>query len=299
VNKFKILALALAAAPAAAMASSDSSLFSESLVGSADAGHGFYWNSANGTSDDSPVSASFSSSFTGMDGEGNTQTMLFNGETTSQSDYGNLHVYTTASLANSYYNSANPLYYDQSTNTLNPEGSPDSLSSLGFAGFTDTLQFGGDLVNGYQAIYIFHIDGTNTGDGALADLAVNVPGQDSQSFFDGTPGYSANDWTTTPFTVDGTDAQSINVQFSDQAVLNTFDLTDGGTYSGTSDFSETLTLAGIELVDANGHPFSGWTVSSASGTEYSQVTSAPGPEAFLPFLGAVPVYLRRRRRQVA
>jgi hypothetical protein len=271
------------------------SLFSESLVGAGNYGYYDNWVSSNWVGDDTPVSADWSYSFSGLDGSGNEQTMSFSGETVSQSNYGQLHVYTAGSLQNSYYNSSNPIWYNNVT--TNPNGSPDNMASLGFAVFNDTLQFGGNLVDGYQAVYIFHVDGTNSGTGYLADLAVNVTDDPSQSFFDFSPGYSSENWATTPFQVNGQNGQDIDIQFSDQVVFNTPYQTDGDNYSGTSDFSETLTLAGIELVDANGNPFSGWTVTSASGTQYRQIESTPGPAAALPFLVAVPGIVRRKFRK--
>jgi len=273
-------------------------LFSESLVGPSNVGYYTYWN-GSGAYGNSPVTANYSHSYTGMDGAGNTETMFFSGETISQSNYGDLHVYTTGTLDNSYYNSSNPIYYDNQT--VNPEGSPNSLSSLGFAIFNDTLQFGGALVEGYQAIYVFHVDGTNSGVGALADLAVNVQGDPSQGFFAFEDGYTSTDWVTTPFQVNGQNQQNIDIQFSDQVVFNTFQLADGGNYSGTSDFSETLILAGIELVGPNGNLLSGWTVTSASGTAYHQIegTSTPALPAAVAFASALPALIRRRRKRYA
>jgi hypothetical protein len=298
-NSHALLSLGVFAGLFAGLPASSSaqSVWAESLVGAANIGYYNYWNSSNYSGDNSPATASFSSDFTGLDGAGNTETMSFDGDTVSQAFFGQLHVYTTATLDNSYYNANNPVYYNSDTDTLDPNGSPNSLSSLGFAGFDDTLQFGGNLVTGYQAVYIFHVDGTNSGVGTLADLAVNVTDDPSQSFFDWQNGYSSEDWVTTPFAVNGQNAQEINIQFSDQVVMNTWQLQDGGNYSGTSDFSDTLTLSGIELVDPSGKPFSGWTVTSASGTVYNQVYSTPSPAAFVPFLVALPGLLLRRRNR--
>lgn len=297
----RLLALGIAGAGLFAVpqfASAQASLFTESLVGAGNANFGIYWAGESGTTTDAAVTASWDAYFTGLNGSGASETMYLSGTTTSQSNYGQLHVYTQLSLNNSYYNASNPQYFNGST--VDATGSPNSVASLGFATFTDTLQFGGDLVTGYQAIYVFHVDGTNTGDGALADLAVNIPSDgDYEGFFDGQSGFSSEIWATEPFQVNGQNEQTINVQFSDQVVLNTFDLTDGGNYSGTSDFSQTLTLAGIELVGPTGQPLSGWTVDSESGTVYNQIEGTqgtPGPAAAVPFVTALGAALRRRRR---
>lgn len=248
--------------------------------------------------DNSTSSASASLSFTGLDGAGNTQTLNFTGTTIARADYGSLHSYTTGSLVNSYYNASNPAYADNDGNTINTAGSPKALYSLGFAWFNDTLQYGGDLQAGYKARYIFHVDGTNSGVGALADLGVTVDGQPGDSFFDFDSGPFAADWVTKDYDINGITPQTINVQFSDQVVFDLSNLTDGQNYSGTSDFSSTATLAGIQVVDASGKPVSGWTVTSGSGTVYPllQDTPEPGVTALLFSLTLPASFLLRRRK---
>jgi len=247
------------------------------------------------------ASAFGTQAFTGLDGAGNTQTETFTGTTIAQSDYGRLHSYTSASLLNSYYNASNPAYANPDGSVGNPAGSPSTFTALGFASFDDTLQYGGALQAGYKARYIFHIDGTNSGMGAAADLAVDVDGKPGDAFFDFDPGFLSTNWATKDFDINGITPQTIHVQFSDQVVFDTFNLTDGQDYSGTSDFSSTATLAGIQVVDAAGNPVSGWTVTSGSGTVYPMVTVADTPEPGVTalLLGAgVPaslLVLRRRR----
>jgi len=255
---------------------------------------------AHSVNDNSTVSAAAMRDFTGMDRAGNMQTMTFTGNTVATADYGSLHCYTSGALTNSYYNAANPSYSDTNGNVINPAGSPYGLVSLGFATFNDTLQYGGALQSGYRAKYIFHVDGTNSGAGALADLAVNVDANPGEAFFAGDVGPFTADWVTQEYAINGVTPQQITVQFSDQVVFNTADLTDGQNYTGISDFSSTLKLTGIEVVDANDNPVSGWTVTSASGTLYplAAATPEPGVTALLLSLG-LPASLfafRRRRR---
>ncbi len=237
------------------------------------------------------TSVTGSQSFTGLDRNGDTQTMAFSATCTNSAQFGRLHSYTSGHLVNSYYNAANASYANGGGGIDDPSGSPDALASLGFSDFDDTLQFGGALQNGYKARYIFHIDGTNTGIGGLADLSVDIAGQNF-AFFAGDLGYSAQDFATDDVEIDGQTPQQIHVQFSNQVVFNTPDLTDGGTYDGVSDFSSTATLAAIMVVDANGNPVSGVTVTSGSGTTYP----TPEPASFAALgLGALGA-LRRRRR---
>ena len=235
--------------------------------------------------------ASTASSFTGKDRTGGLRTMDWTALTRTRSEYGRLRAYATGTLKNSYYNAGNATYQNGPGKPINPSGSPDSLTSLGFAGFTDTLQFGGALQSGYKARYLFRLDGTNSAIGAKAGLGVKIGNDADESFFAFDPGSYSETWATTDHLIDGTNPQSISVQFSSQAVFDTFDLADGGSYTSTSDFESTLTLAAVIVVDGNGRPVSGVTFTSASGTAYP----VPEPAALAALgLGALGV-LRRRR----
>ena len=270
------------------------SLQSYSIVGvsnSASPGTGIHPLADAGHPDTSVSTATASQSFTGLDSGGSTQTMGFQGTTVTQATYGRLHSYTTGSLTNSYYNAANSSYV-QPDGSINPAGSPDSFASLGFAIFDDTLQFGGTLQAGYSARYIFHVEGTNSGVGYLADMAFQIDSNPAESFFSSTPGYSSEIWATQSYLVNGVTPQQVHVQFSNQVVFDAFLLDEGHDYTGTCDFSNTLTLVGIEMLDANGGTVdpATWSVTSASGTVYSPV---PEPATFA--LAGLLV-LRRRRK---
>lgn len=263
-----------------------------------------YGLDARGVSTNAPVSADATHTFTGLDSAGNQQSMNFSSSATAQSNFGQLHVYTTATVSNAYYNAANPLFSNSNGGLNDPNGSPGGLVSLGFATFDDTLQFGGTaLQSGYKARYIFHVDGTNTGTGALADLGVRVDGNPDDAFFAADPGFFVADWATHDFDINGITPQNLHVQFSDQVVLNLFDLPEGASYSGTSDFSSTLTLSAIEVVDSSGALASGWTVTSGSGTVYNAIQGSVVPEAntaallglALPMIGAVVVAQRKKK----
>lgn len=229
--------------------------------------------------------------FTGLDASNTMQTMTFSGTTVTSAQYGFLHSYTSGTLSNSYNNAANPTYWNTVTGQPNPDGSPDSLTSLGFAGFSDVLHFGGVLEAGYRARYVFHVDGDNSGVGALADMGVSIAGNPAESFFAAGNGHFDEIWATQSYEVNGITPQSINVQFSNQVVFDTPNITDGSNVWGISDFGATLTLARIEMVDASGNLVGGWTVESDSGTHYNTV---PEP-ASLAVLSLGLLCLRRRQ----
>ncbi len=247
--------------------------------------------------DGSTATAQTTRDFTGMDSAGNTQVMPFSGTTVTSAQYGRLHSYTSGTVSNTYYNPANPIAADYWGTTFYPDGSPKVFSLLGFAGFNDTLQYGGALEAGYQARFIFHVDGTNSGTGAAADLAVNVQDQPSQGFFDFSNGYLSTTWATTGFDINGTTPQNLNVQFSDQVVFNLDQIPEGGSYTGTSDFSSTLTMTGIQIVDANGKQVSGVTVTSGSGTIYAVNPSVPAPGGVPMVIGMAGAMIRRMRKR--
>lgn len=245
-----------------------SSTSAYSLVAANNPNTYFYIFNDQGT-DGSPASAFATRSFTGKNGAGVTKTMTWTGSTVASSQFGKLRCVTRGTVNNSYYNTINPAFVtDQNATTINQNGSPSTLTSLGFAFFNDTLQFGGTLQAGYKARYLFHIDGTNSGTGWFGGLSFQIEGNEYENFFLFDAGYSNNIWATQSYPVNGITPQQVHVQFSTQVVFDLFNLTDGGNYSGVSDFSSTATLEAIEMVDANNNPVYGWTVTSGSGTVY-------------------------------
>lgn len=249
----------------------------------------------------SPVSASYSGSFTGMDGSGNTRTMSFSGTASGSAQYGQLHASASGTVTNTYYNSANPAYvtYNPATGqqTINTAGSPDGFQSYSFASFQDTLQYGGALQSGYQARYIFHLEGTLSGVDAFPTLGVTIGNNQTQSFTTSQTGNLSLDWATTDVPIDGQTPQLITVSFSTSFSLDlsTGSTPDGSNVSGMAQFSDTLTLATIEVVDANGNPVSGVTITSDSGTSYPMAVPEPSTwAALLSGTGFLAFVLRRR-----
>jgi hypothetical protein len=222
--------------------------------------------------------------FTGLDGSGNIQTMTYDGTAMAQSNYGRLKAKATGSVTNAYYNSENSSYTDQYGFVIDPNGSPFGLISFGKAIFNDTLQFGGNLQSGYKAHYIFHVDGTISDTSDLVSsrgfttLQVKADNNPEQVFSYRDLGFVSTDWVTNNFAVNGTTPQNINIGFAAGTYFDLSNLPQGFNYSGASDFSATLNLATIEVVDQDGNLASGWTVSSASGTIYPTNSGVSAPE---------------------
>lgn len=244
--------------------------------------------------DTSVTHAVASQSYSGLDMAGNQQTMTFQGETTCQGSFFGLHSYTAGVVHNTYNNPANPIAYNSDTNTWDPNGSPDTLTSLGFAGFDDILHFGGVLEAGYTARYYFHLSGYASGDGLLADLAVGIAGDPDESFFETGQGNISTTWVTASHQVNGITPQSVHVQFSSQFVCDTFNVADGSDFVGTANYSSTLVCSGIEMLDAQGNRVHGWTVTSDSGTPYSDV---PEPMSLSALAFGVVLAVKRKTRR--
>jgi len=291
-----ILILAAVGAVAAAQTASAQTLNSTSIVGYADNATGGLIDSLQyaGSTDSTPAYAALTNlQLSGLDSSGAPQTMTFTGWTNSVSDYGSLHNSTYASVTNSFYNANNPSY-DPTTGT----GTPYSEDSLGFSQFTDTLQFGGLLSAGYKASYVFHIDGTVTGnmtENQGGDLGVNLAGTNFGYFAFGNGNYDTV-WGTGQVAVNGTYAQTVTATLSSQAYVDNSWYPDGSNISGEADFADTSTLLGVVLYNPQGQIVtSGVTVTSASGTQYA-LLAAPEPSGWAA-LGVGMLGLLRLRRK--
>lgn len=264
-----------------------------SLVGDYNMGSPGIHASAGQDGNGAQIEVNGGGTFTGLDGSGATQTMTYAGTTRTSSQFGRLHSYTELTASNIYYNAANP-DYQHADGSIDANGSPDGFTSLGFAGFNDTLHYGGTLQAGYKARYVFFCEGTNSGPGCLADLAFQIDGYSAESFFSSGDGQNVHFWGTQSYDINGITPQNVHVQFSNQVVFDLFNYADGLNLHGVSDYSSTLTLDHIEIVDANGALVSGVTVTSDSGTNY-QVVPEPASIVAVGF-GLLCIARRRKAR---
>ena len=242
-----------------------------------------------------PVSAAASRSFAGLDRGGATRTMDFSGTAQASAAYGRLRASMSVSLDNSYYNDANPVFYDGGE--VNPNGSPDDLAALSFAGFTDRLQFGGEALAGYTARYVFYVDGTKTGDESNVAILARIGANPLQVLFSRNPGGFYGEYLATDsYPIDGTFAQTASFDFTVQRTLRPRLMEDGASAHAAADYSATALLAEVQVYDASGRRVTNVTAVGDSGTAYNtQPVPEPACLAAL-VLGAAPLLRRRKAR---
>jgi len=211
--------------------------------------------------------------------DANGQTMNYFGTSTASAEYGSLHSTSSASITND-------LPFDTDI--------PNTGVTYGTAEFEDTLTFAGAIPQDYHAQYYFLIQGTFTHTGAQTGSDSGT--QASIDFSDGDDDDSmvyagskvagnstdtVNDlWKPDVVDLDGALTQDIDITFQTEVVLNTNQNVNGANFSYAATFQDTLTLAGIDVVDDNGNSLdpSLWSVTSASGTQYPIGVPAPTPE---------------------
>ena len=139
----------------------------------------------------------------------------------------------------------------------------------------DTFTFYTIPGNNYKSKYLFHLDGLIAGTNAYGNLNFQAGSNSYTKFTFESTGPIGLDLSTPSWDVQ--DGVSFTSQTNFTSYFNPFfdnlgeDGTEGEKIAGTSNFSSTLTLAGIELVDANDNPVSGWGFTSASGTNYNLI----------------------------
>lgn len=237
-----------------------------------------------------------SKSWTGLASDGATQqTMTVSGSAFSYADYGQAHVAASATVTNPYYNPANAPYFDGAT--VNEDGSPDLIALHGNAGWTDTFTYTGTQLSGYRVNYYFLLTGSASGD---VEAGLNFHASDSPDYESfRTSGGSAL-WITEWHDVVWDVPFDISVDFFGGMTTHVSQRPEGQTIAGSGDWSHTLTLAGINMVDPNGNPYDGWALTTASGTQYPRLAAVPEPGAAALLLGiALPALgrLARLRRE--
>ena len=210
---------------------------------------------------------------------------------TSQAQYGLLRAYTTGT---------------QTGQVNSPGGFVDVRST-----FTDDLTISGGTGNG-TAVFTFNVDGIATDNGA----AGGGPFADSQLeyYFGLDSAYSESvqtlvDVTNTDFA--RSIVVTVPIQFGQTFLFRGEILASlflgcqtGGstpctayTASGTTDFSSTAELTGIQVFDSNNNPLNNAQISSSSGTVYPDAVVVPEPASVISLASVAAILLGALRRR--
>ncbi|MBS1706767.1 MAG: PEP-CTERM sorting domain-containing protein [Armatimonadetes bacterium] len=239
------------------------------------------------------VSHSTSLSYSGVDENGDEQTMDFTGLGQAQGDYGILRTRYAGTLNNSFYNPVNTPLYNSQTLTYDANGVPDLFNAQATAGFVDTLQFGGTATN-YYAQYVFHISGSTLTYRDFSYLDVKIGANTNERFyFYGQTNGVTNKMVATKKYLIGSGGQKASVQMNSIFQPNLKQISSGASVSGDCDFYHTVVLSGIQVTDENGNVVSNIDINGMSGTHY-QAVPEPATMAALG-LGLAAVARRRKR----
>lgn len=212
--------------------------------------------------------------FNGNDRKGNPQQMTVDGTAYSSATYGHMHVYGSGTITNSYYNPSNQPYTDQNGN-VDANGSPDLIGVHGNAGWHDTFTYTGLQGTGYTVNYYFGLQGTATSD-VEAGLNFSTSDPNGPSYNPRTSQGSAL-WITPTYQVNWGVPFDVTADFYGGMTTYVSQKPDGSTYTATGNYADTLDLNNIQVRDANGKPVSGWSLRSASGTQYPLAPATPEP----------------------
>lgn len=244
------------------------------------------------------VAMDASTSFTGSDGNGDTQSMEYSGSARAEAGFLTLRTEASGSLSNTYYNFANEPLVDSDGNQNFSSGSPSSVQVTAQAVSTDILQYGGLLQSGYGASYRYRITGFLSDPSTIHTLGVTIAGNEERYLSPaGHTGFLLDFYATEVYPVSGSTPQTVVQQSLSAFFVNLEGSADGSNVSGNADFFSTVTLVGINLFDDSGNlvPRSEWTVTSASGIDYKAATVPEPAGVVLALLGATYCVGRRRR----
>ncbi|MBA4294082.1 hypothetical protein C0431_14060 [bacterium] len=216
------------------------------------------------------IVAAGNETFSGIDGNGDSQTMSFAGTALASAQYGILRTYATGNVTNSFYNSNNPWYYNSDTGSVNHNGTPDYLISFGQAQYNDVFTYT-NIGPAVTVNFFYQITGTFSGGAVYHSILVENDEDFDSIILTPNDGNTINQtFVTKNFSIgDGILNHSTNIlsQFDHRTEFSP----DGTNISGVADFDSTVILTGMVLKDANGAVVNGWSFNSGSGADYGAV----------------------------
>ncbi len=237
--------------------------------------------------------------FTGMNGAGAQQTMMYSYDAAAQSDHGVLRARFSHSLTNMFYNPANTRWIDDQTN-----GVPSYFSGQSFARFSDdiTVAAAGDAAS-VSFVMRITADVSAVPLGSFGQLALwrELPSGATTTFarynhFEGSGPNSIDQLVETPtFALEN---GVVSVGMGLQTWL-TMDLSDDGFAEGSDaslsvDAFNTMRIADIIVRDAAGNELDATSITGSSGLDYLAFVPPPGTTTL--FGVAAFLALPRRRR---
>ncbi len=233
-------------------------------------------------------------SYSGLDQNGDWNTMNFDGTGTVRGDYGVIKTRYQGTLYNSFFNEENTPLFDSVEGNYDSSGTPDVIQGVTTAGWVDTLQYGG-TATGYMATYVFRITGENENYKSFSLLDVTVGSGANQRFTFYNPGPVEQIVRTDPVFI-GQAGQKASVQMSSIFQPNLKELSLGEDLYGDSNFSNTVEFLGLELRDMDGNLVTDVTITGMSGTMYQPV---PEPATMVIVGGLIGLGILKRRKSAA
>lgn len=211
--------------------------------------------------------------FSGVDSNGAGQTMTYSGRAEASSAFGVLRISAKGTVSNTFYNENNDPFYRPDKEILNPDGVPDQMTINAQSEFLDILQWGGELESGYQARYIFRITGNTEGAARRPFVVFQIEGSSPELWQApaGQQGPINTIWATQSYPVLGFKPQTVSVRLGVQIWWNTQQLPEGLDVYGEADLGNTVVLEEVIVTDADDNVVTGWTLDSASGTDYTAI----------------------------